>query len=189
MLPVLRSRFDELERQRRALLDDMLRHSPAQLAFRPRPGAWSLGDLIQHFVLVEVGALQFLRTKPPRPASTRTLKHRLQWTLFAMVAPRSIRVRAPFESIKPVTERPVDELVAHWDAAREQLAAHLEGITEPQLPLIVFKHPIGGPLPIAETLDFLRLHVVHHGHQIRRIRSAAGWPAGAPSADRAGAIA
>jgi hypothetical protein len=189
MLPVLRSRFDQLERQRRALLDELLRHSPAQLAFRPVPGAWALADLMQHFVLVEEGTIQFLRTKPPRPVSSRTLKHRVQWAHFGMIAPRSIRVRAPIESIKPVTERPVEELVARWDAARDQLAAHLEGLSEPQLPLIGFKHPIGGPLPTIETLDFLRLHLVHHGHQIRRIRAAAGWPAGAPSGDRAGALA
>ena len=185
MLPILRSRFDELERQRRAVVDELLRHSPAQLQFRPAPGAWSLADLMQHLVLVEESTLEFLRSKPPRPASTRTLAHRIRWAMFAMVAPRSIRVRVPVAAVKPVGEVPVATLLTRWDAVREQLQAHLESITEAQLPMVVMKHPIGGPLPVLETLEFIRLHLVHHGHQIRRIRSAPGWPASGAASPRA----
>jgi hypothetical protein len=186
MLPILRSRFDELERQRRAVMDELLLHSPAQLQFRPGPGAWSLAELMQHLVLVEESTLEFLRSKPPRPASTRTLAHRLRWAMFATVAPRSIRVRVPVAAVKPVGDVPVDALVVRWEAAREQLGAYLDGITISQLPMVVMKHPIGGPLPVIETLEFIRLHLVHHGHQIRRIRSASGWPAADLAASRAG---
>jgi hypothetical protein len=41
----------------------------------------------------------------------------------------------------------------------------------------VLKHPLGGPLPIVDALDVMRLHIVHHGHQLRRIRRSGAWPA------------
>jgi hypothetical protein len=176
MLPILRSRFDELERQRRALLEELLAHTPEQLQFHPRPGAWSLAQLIQHLVLVEESSLEFLQKKPPRPAASRTLRHRMRWAVFSVVAPYPLRVKAPVAVVLPSADTPVEALVARWEDARRRLAEHLEGIPEEHLRLVVFKHPVGGPLPILETMEFFRLHLTHHTHQIRRIRGAAGWP-------------
>lgn len=177
MLPILRSRFDELERQRRALLDRLLAHTPAQLAFRPAPGAWSLVQLMEHLVLVEEGTLMFLEKKAPRPASSRTLRDQLKWAVFSRLSPMPVRVRTPTDLVVPGSEATVESLVQRWDAARERLVGYLERVDDAALPLIVFKHAIGGPLPILETLDFVGLHIRHHEHQIRRIRAASGWPA------------
>lgn len=177
MLPILRSRFDELERQRRALLDRLLAHTPAQLAFQPAPGAWSLAQLMQHLVLVEEGTLMFLEKKAPRPAASRTLRDRLKWAVFSRVSPMPVRVKTPTDLVVPRAEATVESLVQRWDAARARLTEYLERVDDAAMPLIVFKHAIGGPLPILETLDFLGLHLRHHEHQIRRIRAAHGWPA------------
>jgi hypothetical protein len=111
--------------------------------------------------------------------------HRVQWAVFALLSPLAIRVRVPVAEVQPSADLPVEALVVRWNAVREQLAAHLAGISNTQLPLIVFKHPVGGPVPIVETLQFIRLHLVHHRHQIRRIRSARGWPASPAAASRA----
>ncbi len=189
MLPTLRSPFDRLERQRHALLDELLAHTPAQLAFIPAPRSWSLAALIQHLVLVDEGTLRFLTLKAPRPANGRTLVHRLRWMALKLAGAGPIRVKAPNAAIIPAEDVPVETLVARWEAARAALESHLEGITESQLDLLVFKHPIAGPLPIIETLEFLELHLIHHGHQIRRIRGAPGWPAAAPTVPPASAIA
>jgi hypothetical protein len=181
MLPILRSRFDELERQRRALLDDLLAHSAEQLQYHPEPGVWSLAQLIQHLVLVEEGTLAFLEQKTPRPPSARTLRDRIKWAAFSRVSPLPLRVKTPTELVVPRSDASVESLVQRWNAARARLAAYLERIADHDLPLIVFKHAIGGALPILETLDFISLHMRHHEHQIRRIRAAPGWPAAAPS--------
>ncbi len=189
MLSTLRSRFDRLERQRHALLDELLAHTPAQLAFIPAPGSWSLAALIQHLVLVEEGTLKFLTLKAPRPANGRTFMHRVRWTLVRLVGPGPYRAKAPNAAIIPGADVPVEKLVARWGAARVELESYLERITDPQIDLLVFKHPIAGPLPIMDTLQFLELHLIHHGHQIRRIRAAPGWPAAASPAPPASAIA
>lgn len=189
MLSTLRSPFDRLERQRHALLDDLLAHTPAQLAFIPAPGSWSLAALIQHLVLVEEGTLRFVTLKAPRPANGRTLVHRLRWMAVRLLEQSPIRAKAPNAAIIPEVDVPVETLVARWETVRAGLESYLERVTEPQLELLVFKHPIAGPLPIVDTLQFLELHLIHHGHQIRRIRAAPGWPAAAPTAPPASAIA
>ena len=189
MLSTLRSPFDRLERQRHALLDELLAHTPAQLAFIPAPGSWSLAALIQHLVLVEELTLRFVTLKAPRPANGRTFVHRLRWMAVRLAGPSSIRAKAPNAAIIPQEDVPVETLVTRWETVRTGIESYLEGVAEPQLDLLVFKHPIGGPLPILDTLQFLEMHLIHHGHQIRRIRAAPGWPAAAPAAPRASAIA
>lgn len=179
MLPILRSRYDELERQRRALLDDLLAHSPEQLDFHPVPGAWSLAQVMQHLVLVEEGTVEFLERKPPRPASSRTMADRAKWAFFSRVVAMPIRVKIPTPLVAPTANAPVNALVQRWDGARARLAAYLERLAESDLRSIVFKHAIGGALPIVETLEFIGGHMRHHEHQIRRIRTAPGWPAAA----------
>ena len=144
---------------------------------------------MQHLVLVEEGTLRFVTLKAPRPANGRTLVHRLLWVAVRLATPSSIRVKAPNAAIIPQVDVPVETLVARWGMVRAGLESYLERVTEPQLDLLVFKHPIAGPLPILDTLQFLQLHLIHHGHQIRRISTAPGWPAAAPTAPPASAIA
>ena len=186
MHPLLRARFDELEQQRHALLADFRALSPAQLAFQPAPDAWSLAYLLQHLVLVEEGTLQFLTRKAPRP-DTRTAAQRLRFRAFRLLMPYALRVKAPVAAVLPTVDASLDELSARWDAARDVLERYLEGLTDEHLALLVFKHAFGGPLTILETLDVFRLHIVHHGHQIRRIRTAAGFPVSRAAAMPAGA--
>ena len=175
MLPILRSRFDELERQRRALLTDLGRLSPAQLAYRPAPDVWSIAYVVQHLILVEEGTLQFLTKKAPRP-DTRTVAQRMRFGAFRLITPYAIRVKAPVASVLPTVDAPFAELIARWDAVRANVARYLDGVTEAHLPMLVFKHAFGGPLTILETLEVFRLHIIHHGHQLRRIRRASGFP-------------
>lgn len=177
MLPILRSRFDELERQRRAFVDDFRALSPDQFAFRPAAGAWSCGDVMQHLILVEEQTLRFLTGKTPRPASQRTLAQRAKFMVFRALLPRGLRVKAPVAGVIPTLETSLDELAARWDAVRAGLEQYLETRDEPGLGQLVLKHPLGGPLPIVDALDVMRLHIVHHGHQLRRIRRSGAWPA------------
>lgn len=187
MLPILRSRFDELERQRRALLDDLGALSAAQLAFRPAPDAWSLVQVIQHLVLVEEGTLRFLIAKEPRP-DTRTLTQKIRYRLYRLMVVRDIRIKAPVPSILPTVDATLDALAIRWDAARSTLEQRLEAVTDAQLPMLVHKHVLAGPLTMVETLGVIRLHIVHHGHQVRRIRRASDFPrAGATVPAGAGA--
>jgi uncharacterized damage-inducible protein DinB len=185
MLPILRARHDELERQRLALLDDLLAHSPEQLHFHYASGAWSLAQLVEHLVLVEEGTLRFLTKKTPRP-DTRPLAQRIRFHAFRLMMPLAIRVRVPVPSVLPTSDVPLEQLATRWDAARAALERYLEGVRQEQLRLLVFKHAFGGPLTVLETLDVFRLHIVHHGHQLRRIRSAPAFPSGKATAQHAG---
>lgn len=180
MLDLLRVRFDELERQRAALLGRLRPLSDGQLAHVPARGGWSLTGVVHHLVLVEEGSVQFLLTKPPRPASARRLADRVRWELVCLGLRTPVRVRAPTALVVPTTDATLDELVPRWDAARERLAEYLERFEPEALRHIVFKHPLGGPLDVLESLRFIRLHIAHHEHQIARIRRDPGFPAPAP---------
>ncbi|HEX7020010.1 MAG TPA: DinB family protein [Gemmatimonadaceae bacterium] len=188
MLPILRSRFDELERQRRALLEELGSHSPAQLAFRPSDRSWSMADVVQHLILVEEGMLQFLTKKPPRP-DNRSPAERLQYAMFKLLVQFPLRVKVPVPSVIPTVQATLEELSPRWDSVRARYEEYLSNVTEPQLSMLVFKHAFAGPVTILETLDVMRLHILHHGHQLRRIRAANHFPAMEVAAAPAGARA
>lgn len=186
MLPILRSRFDELERQRRALNAQLSAFTPAQIAFRPGDRSWSIADVVQHLILVEEGTLQFLTKKPPRPDNRSMLK-RMRFPIFKLLAGLDLRVKVPVPSVIPTGHWTLGELATRWDSVRAKYERYLESVTESQLPMLVFKHAFAGPVTIVGVLDVLRLHTVHHQHQLRRIRSANGFPTGEGAAVPAGA--
>ena len=188
MLPILRSRFDELEQQRRALLEQLGALSPAQLAFRPTERSWSISVVVQHLILVEEATLLFLTKKSPR-LDNRSPAERLRYATFKLLVRFPLRVKVPVPSVIPTESATLDELEPRWDVVRSSYEGYLSGVTEPQLSMLVFKHAFAGPVTILETLDVMRLHILHHRHQLRRIRTANGFPALEEAAMPAGARA
>ena len=176
MLPTLAKHWDALESRRQALMADLAATSPAGLAFRPAPGAWSLEDVGQHLWLVEKGAVHILRDRFDKPPIAGDPLSPVKVAAMRLLVPRGIRIKAPVKEIIPQQRMAVDTLRLEWERTRATLRALLEQVTPDRLGKRIFRHPIFGPMTIAESAEFVWRHHDHHLHQIRRIRGAAGFP-------------
>lgn len=176
MHPSLAPRWDAIESRRQAFIADLGATSPAALAFRPAPGAWSLEDVAHHLWLVERGTVHILRTRAAKPPLPRDPFSPLKLLAMRVIAPTSLRVRAPVPEIVPRERMAFDAVRTAWDTTRAELRDVLAQTPPERLDVRIFRHPIFGPMTVAQTLEFIAVHHDHHGHQVRRIRGTAGYP-------------
>ena len=176
MLPQLATQWDALEARRHAFLADLDATSPAALAFRPAPESWNLEDLAQHLWLVERGAVHIMTTRYEKPPLKGDLLSPLKVIMMRLTVPRGVRIKAPVPEIVPKERMPLDTVRAEWERTRATLRGLLEQVTPDRVSKRIFRHPIFGPLTLAQSLEFVKLHHDHHLHQVRRIRAAVGFP-------------
>lgn len=174
MLPPLSRRFVALEGRRSVFVAELARLSPAQRAYQPPGGGWSIPMVAEHLWFVDRGVVDALRSG--QTIRNRRLKDLPRYALVWAVLVFGIRVRVPVRGVDPSREPDLEALPKAWDATRAELRGWLSGLDRTDLRRRVFRHPVAGPMTPAQTLDFLRRHWDHHLHQIRRIRKSPTFP-------------
>lgn len=177
MLAAPRTRFAALERRRQALLGELETLGDAALSFRPAPGTWSILEVVHHLVLLEQGILRAAHEGPAQPRRRKNLRERIGCAGVWLVFKLRLRVRIPTNRVRPQPGLPLSRLKQEWAACRTSLEAYLDSTPASKLNETMFRHPIGGPMNVEQTLLFLTRHFDHHRRQISRIRRSGAFPA------------
>lgn len=180
MLPALRSQLDAVVARRSGFEAQARGLSDAQLRFRPAPGSWSISEVAEHLLQVEREVVK-AATKPgvERRGQRRTLK---QWLLtkgFRAVTRFNIRIKVPAKVaglVTPGSTPDVNALWTEWRDVHGRLEQYLETVGTANLDDMAFRHPVMGPTSVRGILPFFVRHFDHHMRQVRRIRSAPGFP-------------
>lgn len=176
VLPELERELTQLERRRHDLLARLSGLDGRQLAFHPRPQAWSLLQLAQHLALVEEGvaaARAMLEEKPVR----RSWRQRIGYFAVWAVLMSGLRVRVPTRRVVPEPSPDLQETTGRWEGAQANLRDRVASLSEPGAREAFAYHPVAGPLDARETLRFLIRHFDHHLRQVSRIMAARDFPA------------
>ena len=167
MLSNIQEKYESLIKKREDLSQRLSARSSAVLCFNAGPDKWSIVDVIEHLIIAEQNLLEQLAANVPvstlDPGTRTPEKHQT----VIKVMERDIPVDVPDESLEPHGGLTLDELCSQWDDIREKLQGLLAEI-KPENDL-VYRHPYGGPLDIAETLHFFDAHFDNHMRQIDRI--------------------
>jgi hypothetical protein len=83
---------------------------------------------------------------------------------------QDVPVDVPAKELEPSGGPALGELLERWQRARRRMQQTLDAILPAEEALPVFRHPFGGPMDAAETLEFLVAHLGNHARQIERIR-------------------
>jgi len=169
MLSNIQQKYESLTKKREDLLGQLGSLSRAVLCFKAGPDKWSILEVIEHLVIAEKDLYEQLTGTVPAatldPKSRTPEKHQT----VIKVMERDIPVDVPDESLEPLGRFSLDELVDQWDDIRNKLQGSLAEIKPENKDDLVFRHPYGGPLDIAETLHFIDVHFDNHMRQIDRI--------------------
>jgi hypothetical protein len=127
---------------------------------------------LEHVVVSEEGIAAEMEQalkgeRPPREARSPSA---IRMVLFAMN--QDVPVDVPAKELEPSGGPALGELLERWQRARRRLQQTLDAILPAEEALPVFRHPFGGPMDAAETLEFLAAHLDNHARQIERIRQA-----------------
>ena len=173
----LERRLDDLDDWKDALLGSLAIESAERLAFRPEGKGWCALEVVQHLVLVEEGVVGYARKKLLAPSQPIPLRDRAKLALLVLILRSPIRFRAPVPQVIPEETFPLKEISGRWEKVRRELREILGALPAERRKTLLFRHPIGGALDPAGTLDFIEEHAKHHDAQLRRIRRTSGVPA------------
>ena len=163
---------------REALLAEVRGLSEAQLAFRPAPGKWSIGEMLDHLSLAE---RTFARVTSRilqqaaglgligGPGSMEPLTHRIDRALFDAPA------GAP-ESVLPLPDRPLPHLLSSLEESRVRLLEVSSRVDGRMVGGVTIHHFQLGDLNFYQWLALEGAHELKHLAQIRQIKAHPAYP-------------
>jgi hypothetical protein len=167
--------FVRLESQKTATLTRLSGYSAAQVVASPQTGSWSALSVVEHLQRSEQAIVQVVSAnlRNPRRVTARDWCGAV-FIINLFLLPVRVRVPNSVAQIVPGVAVNLGEVVEGWNATRRELMVLLEGFPVEAMGQGVFRHPVGGWMTIGHTLRFLSAHVIHHGHQLRRLELGFG---------------
>lgn len=160
---------DELLRATRSLSRDQLR-------FKPEPGRWSVGECLEHIVMVENRLLDSVLEAiqhPVDPSKHSAFEGRDD-AFVQLVTDRSQPRQAP-DPAQPAGRWQPDQLVPEFEAVRER-SRNLAATTNANLRQHFFTHRTLGELDCYQWLLMISAHGDRHRAQIEEVLAAPGFP-------------
>ncbi len=169
MLSNIHEIYESLIKKHEDLLQQLDSLSGEVISFKAGPDKWSIVEVIEHLVLVEIDFFQQLSTN--FGASTLDPKSRTpeKYQTVIKVMTRDIPVDVPDKRMEPQGCLTLDELLNQWLDVRKKLQRLLSETKSDNRDEPVYRHPYGGPLDIGESLNFIDVHFDNHMRQIDRI--------------------
>lgn len=161
-----------LESARRRLLSEIEGVQEPRFSARPKPGAWSVGHVTEHLARTDealtrgIAAVCAGKLRVERKPTDVFGRLAYVLNLYRLVAVRTSEKLDPQEA----PER--GAALARLAATREALRNAIEEGEKRGMWSHSLRHPVMGPLKMAEMLDFIAYHEERHRLQIVRIKSA-----------------
>ncbi len=168
--------LNQLAASRERLLKMAQGLTSEQLAYRPAPDRWSVGECIEHLTTVESRVLQRVEDAVAKgPDHTkRSAKEGNEQDLMADVAGRITRFKAP-EFLEPKGQSSREELLSNFEANRKRTREFAES-TQADLRRHFFPHPVFGELDCYQWLLMTASHCDRHRAQSEEVMASPGFP-------------
>ncbi len=155
-----------LSATRSALLDRLRLATPAQLSAKPRPDGWSILEILEHLVLAEQVVLRSWPDYSELSEQKRTLGNKVRYVLVMLVLTARIPVRAPSRRMIPAGGQTFAQLEDRWKKSEAWLQTYVAQLDAHGLQKAVFRHPVAGPVTVAQSIRMNQIHVNRHRRQI-----------------------
>lgn len=177
MIPRVAELYERLGEQKVRFLGNLEGLSAEQLSFRAKPEAWNVVQVGHHVVIAEQRTADSIKKHRGMRSGKRRLYHRVGYMLVWGVLKTGIRVKNPVPEAAPDPDIDLGNLVELWEQARADLDEVLSEVKERGLQYAAYKHPVGGPFTVEDSLEFLVAHLDHHLRQLERIQGNPSFPA------------
>ena len=154
--------------------------NPEQAAFKPEATRWSVQEVTEHIVRAEEAGIVGIWW-----ALEGYLQEKPVWTGEPVNRGLSIedvvaRTWQPKEQVPEIAVPQWGRSLSYWIACLrskqmvlEELGHALAGVP---LELVIYPHPISGPLDVRQRLAFLRFHLDRHREQVEHLKREVGFP-------------
>jgi hypothetical protein len=146
-----------------------------QFSYKPAPERWSVGENIEHVILVERRGTSFVETALKMsfdPAATSGYPGANEG-LITMVRDRTHPRRGP-EAVQPRGGKPLEQLLQDYEAARRFTCELLASDGEFRARFI--PHPVFGQVDCYQWILILSAHSDRHRAQSEEVMASPGFP-------------
>ncbi len=173
MNSVFLSIYNELERQRAKVLEQVKNLSVEKFNHTPSVGKWSISQILTHILIAEQLSVGYMKKKAlgiDRLKNSGLLETlRIELLKVSQRIP-SIKYKAPRVVVANTPPAfPIAELTSRWETHHKELKVFLDGIQDKNVRKVIYKHPLAGRLDARQAMVFFREHMNHHLPQIRRL--------------------
>lgn len=165
----LSAAIDGLEEAKTNFIELLEEYSRAERAKLPVSG-WSMLQVMEHVLISEQGALEYLKKKTKAPYSEIPMHdpNASKSNLLKEAMLSEKKWQAPEGLPDPTGSQSFENMQIYWDNLRVKLFELIDGLDANYHNRLVFKHPVVGRLSLVETLEFMTHHIIHHTYQIKR---------------------
>lgn len=165
----IRPQFEKLQRQKQAVLSGLSDWPIERLQFRPAPASWSVLDVLDHLVKVKETCLNAVRANLPDGHPVPFRDRFGAWVVCCVIwSPLRVKVPGAAAQVLPKGAASLPLITEKWQAARDEMAQLLSGLSLEQLRYGLFRHPIGW-MDIPQAIRFLSAHLQPHTYQLSRL--------------------
>ena len=172
MHPRIADLVEYLARERAALLAAVAAVPADQLDRQPAPGAWSVGELLDHLHQIEAGSARLLAGRLARAREAGLGPETSTESVLDCLAAFPIKDGPPRQAPEMVRPRPdarAEDALAGLQASREMLLGVLRDGDGLDLGSVVANHRVLGEIGVYQWCVFIGQHEERHERQIRAI--------------------
>lgn len=168
--------WNDMEGVRAQLLKEAEGLSQTQADWRPDDGEWSVGEILHHLTLAEVGTGK-LTSKLLKEARQPIPPFPADLTGFAPVPPAPPGPAKAPEVIYPERGHALDQLIAGLRTTRERSRQSVERMATIDPRVLTWRHVTLGEMDLAQWWLLHVRHETDHLQQLRGVKAAIGFPA------------
>jgi DinB superfamily len=173
--PALEVLWNDLQSVRSEVLKEVEGLSQTQADWRASEAEWSLGEIVHHLTLAEVGTGK-LTSKLLKEAGPQAAPFPPDLSaLTPLPAPPPGRAEAP-EPVRPTSGQPIGQLMAEMRAARERTRQTLERLAGVDPRAYRWAHGRLGELNLGQWWLLQARHDADHLEQMRSVKASPGFP-------------
>lgn len=161
-----------LDKQLTLLLRELKNYSDAKLNEQPDEKSWSVLQIMQHLMKSESSAIGYVQKKlsfnPALKKANLISSVRSSFLNIAFVMPLKLKAPAYMSGDALISDLTFWEIAKEWKQQRKELETYLQGLSADYFEKDLYKHPIGGRMPLSGMLSFFSSHMDRHIRQINR---------------------
>jgi uncharacterized damage-inducible protein DinB len=164
--------WEGIEREKAALLDSLNGWREEELTWKRSANEWSVVQVLDHIVVMEEAIYSESRRALTKARKHPTRMERLRFALLERAFRTSVRVKVPgaVAFLHPSTDSRFDDVLSRWEAQQAQWRQFLRLQDCTTAKCTAIRHPVVGDLSLTNAVAFMLSHMIHHRHQLRRIR-------------------
>lgn len=170
MSPDLENNFRRLEAGTEKMLAALKKYPDELLNRKPGPDAWSVAEVVHHLIATEAATLRYLKKKILGLSDLKKtgIRNSLRILFMKFFYSLPFKYKAPEVTHPAAKHHSFSELEANWAEVRKSTRELLSPLSDDELRLELWRHPVGGRMNILQMLDFFDAHIERHQQQIER---------------------